>query len=367
MSFLEASASLVNFTKETNIIMESKLNHSSIEAYSNEYAKRITSEFYKKHEEINGKQIVELSNIRQINFFILKTLFENWKKETEKLESPYFNYNDKEVSEALNSLMNVLSQNISIKKNHFEPLLIKAVHETILLIFSPFEYFGKEINNPEKTRVSLEELHEISRYIKVNNHFLEALITKFMDRKIQEVYNDEAYRMLREVFEENKEPTDEDYKIYLELFSEKLPLTRNMIFEETAPVKAIEDNGKTQSANSLKKEKVKPASTNFFNQQLTLNEKLNANTKSTIADLHQKKKIENIKKHISIYQRFMFINELFDGKVEEFDKAVTTLDECNNYEEALQVIDMNYMSKYNWNMEAEEVNEFLEILTKRYN
>lgn len=346
--------------------MESKLNHSSIEAYSKSYADKIASEFYKSQEAINGRQIVELSNIRQINFLILKNLFEQWKKETEKLKSPYFNYNAPEVAEALNTFMNVLSQNIFIKRPQFEPLLNKAVHDTILLIFSPFEFFGKEINNPEKKKVSLEELQELSKYVKNNPEPLEALIALLKDRSLNEVYNDEGYKMLNDIFETNKKEVSEDYNEYLELFSKTLPLTKEMVFEEKVKEPVVEDLIPLPVNKEVPQEKEKAATTNFFNQ-LTLNEKLNANTKSTIADLHQKKKIQNIKKHISIYQRFMFINELFDGKVEEFDKAVETLDVCENYQEALHVIDQNYMSKYKWNMEAEEVNEFLEILAKRYN
>jgi hypothetical protein len=347
--------------------MESKLNHSSIEAYSTAYTQKIASDFYRSNESITGNQIVELCNIRQINFLILKNLFQKWKKETEKLQSPYFDYNDQKVKEALQSFMNVLSQNISVKRNHFEPVLKKAVHETILLIFAPFEYFGREINNPERTKISLEDLQEISRYVKVNTYPLEALVDKFKNQNVNEMYNDEAYSSLNDISLEKKDNKKENFQESLDQFSQTLPLSLDIIFEIAEEKKVEEEIKNILVDKEVPEVKEKSSPTNFFNQHLTLNEKLNNKSKATIADLHQKKKIENIKKHISIYQRFMFINELFNGKVDEFDKAVETLDVCNNYQEALHVIDKNYMKQYKWNMEAEEVNEFLEILAKRYN
>jgi hypothetical protein len=174
--------------------------------------------------------------------------------------------------------------------------------------------------------------------------------------------------MLSDIFQENKAEGTEDHKEHLDLFSETLPLTMDMVYEKIIK-EEIKEEVEIPIKEEVKEEKETTSPSNFFNQHLTLNEKLNTNTKTkaTIADLHQKKKIENIKKHISIYQRFMFINELFNGKVDEFDKAVETLDVCSNYQEALHVVDKNYIGPYKWDMEAEEVNEFLEILAKRYN
>ncbi|MDQ3395645.1 MAG: hypothetical protein M3512_16275 [Bacteroidota bacterium] len=348
--------------------MESKLNHSSIDAYSREYAEIIASDFFTNQDVIQGRQIVELCDIRQVNFFVLKVLFQKWKKETANLQSPYFDYSEKAVSDALVSFMNVLSQHISIKIDHFEPLLHKAVYDTIILIFSPFEYFSKEINNPEKSRVNLEDLLDLSRYTKINTDILEALIVKFKSKGLKEIYNDEAYNMLIDISENYKEKKTGEQKEYQDRFSEVLPLRTEMIYEVKMEKNIEGDSPVLKPSKEINGEAEKSAKINFFNQHLTLNEKLNTKSNNpTLADLHQKKKIENIKKHISIYQRFMFINELFNGKVDEFDQAVEILDVCDNFDEALEVLKKNYVNKYRWNMEAEEVNEFLDILSKRYN
>jgi hypothetical protein len=348
-----------------NNIMESKLNHSSIESYSNAYTKKVVSEFYREHDEIKGKEIVNLCKVKQINLLAIKNLFQKWKKETEKLQSPYFNYDDKEVVAALNSFMNVLSQNISIKRPHFEPLLKKAVHDTILLVFSPYDFYSKEINNPEKTRVSIDELKELSNYVKINSSLLDALIARFVSDDVEEVFNDEGFSMLNEIFEEVKtEP--EDYKEYLEKFSETIPLSLDMIYIEAERENVDEDFKFLKPKKEVREDPAKSLNANFFKEQLTLNEKFNTNTKPTLADTLQKRKIDNIKKNISINQRFMFINELFEGKVDAFNKAIDELESCHNHDEALKLIYNKYSKQYRWDQEDEEVIEFVGVVSKKF-
>src|SRR5690606_15407912 len=122
--------------------MDNKLNYNSIEAYSAAYTKKLINSFFSMEETINGKQILSLSNINQVNLLIIKNLFQKWKKETGKLQSPFFDYDNAEVKKALQHFMNVLSNNITIRKNNFEPLLKKSVTDAIFLIFSPYVFYS---------------------------------------------------------------------------------------------------------------------------------------------------------------------------------------------------------------------------------
>jgi hypothetical protein len=211
----------------------------------------------------------------------------------------------------------------------------------------------------------LDELKELSNYIKINSSLLEALIARFASDDVEEVFNDEGYSMLNEIFEEIKsEP--EDYKEYLENFSETIPLSLDMIFIEAERENVDEDFNFLKPKKEAREESAKNLNANFFKEQLTLNEKFNTNTKPTLADTLQKRKIDNIKKNISINQRFMFINELFEGKVDEFNKAIDELESCHNYDEALKLINNKYARKYQWDEEAEEVNEFVGIVGKKF-
>lgn len=350
--------------------MDNKLNHASIDAYSASYAKKIAQHYFLNEEVIKGKQILSLCNIKQTNLFIIKNLFQKWKKETEKLQSPYFDYDEPEVVTALNNFMNVLSQNIAIKRNNFEPLLKKAVQETILLIFSPYDYYSLEINNPEKTRVSLADLEEIRNYIKINPHLLQSLIARFKDDAIDEVFNDEGFSILNEINEENKD-MPEDYNPYLEKFSQTIPLALNSIYMESTQENEDEDYALLQPKFHVKEQKEPPKKQiheNFFSKFETVNDKLTtqAAPKFTIADIHLKKKIDSIKQNISINQKFMFIKELFQGNAGDFNKALEALEALSSYDVALRFLNDKYARQYKWDMESEEVLEFLDVVSKKF-
>src|SRR5690606_36685609 len=125
--------------------------------------------------------------------------------------------------------MNVLSNNITIKKAHFEPLLKKSVTDAIFLIFSPYVFYSKEINHPERTRISLDDLLEIAKYIKVNKLLLDRLILQFREQDIKEVFNDEGISIFNEVYE-NVELPSISWDEYFMKFSEIHPLTMDVIF-----------------------------------------------------------------------------------------------------------------------------------------
>src|SRR5690606_20781426 len=194
-------------------------------------------------ETINGKQILSLSNINQVNLLIIKNLFQKWKKETGKLQSPFFDYDNAEVKKALQHFMNVLSNNITIRKNNFEPLLKKSVTDAIFLIFSPYVFYSKEINHPERTRISLDDLLEIGKYIKVNKLLLDKLILQFRDQDIKEVFNDEGISIFNEVYE-NTELAPISWDEYFIQFSKVHPLSMDIIFDDAQHESLDEDFAK---------------------------------------------------------------------------------------------------------------------------
>jgi hypothetical protein len=356
--------------------MESKLNHSSIEAYSNAFSKKIVNEFFTQENAINGHQILSLTSITQVNYFIIKILFQKWRKETSKLQSPYFDYDAKDVQKSLTDFMNVLSQHISIKKNQFEPLLKKAVQDSILLIFSPYDFYSKEINNPEKSRVSLEELRQAQKYVKVNRHLLDALIARFEEDDIKEVFNDEAFDILNEVCENIKE-TPEDFDYYIQKFSEVFSLSLDTIYSDSP---SMEERGNSGDGEEIVQEDNYPSDdTKVKTNNESINEGYKASSASNLQDRADEivrssslaesmtiNKIDSLKKKITINQRFMFVRELFKGNVEEFNQALERLDNFSTYEESLAYLQKDYVVKHKWDLDSEEVVEFLELLARRY-
>jgi len=320
--------------------MESKLNHQAIDAYSKAFSKKITQSFFNTHSHINGAEILELCAFKQINLILIKNLFVTWKKENAKLRSPYFNYEHEAVKKAMKDFMNTLSKHIHIQKEHFEPLLREAVKDTLLLVFSPYDFFSKEINQREDSQLRLADLHDLSKYIKINDFLLNGLIKQFEKEHKEAVFNEEAFAIFNDVCaNSNDEP--EDVAKYLAVFSATIPLNSAEIYSEF-------DESDGREAKKI------------------LNEKYSDKANTTLSDQLTKGKYKSLKKQLSLNQRFMFVNELFAGNEQEFKSALEQLESTDTFEQSSDYIHTKLVKKYDWDEESEEVQEFMELIERKF-
>lgn len=338
--------------------MESNINHQLINQYSKSYADQLIQQFFGKKIKINGGDILHLSDTKQINYFVLKILFEKWKSEFNTLKSPYFDYESDDVQKAVNSFMNVLSKNISIGKEDFRPLLEEATYKTILLIFSPYEYYLQEINKPAFQQIFIDDLYAIEKYIKINGHLLQAYIDRFITDGIQAVFNEDAVRIFDEVCESIRD-TPEDFDQYLRELAKVAALDLNDIYSHRdVPEKELTNDEVPEETNNLNEK--------FNSKKKTLLDTLGTDKKEALIDIHINKPVEGIRKSITINQRFMFEKDLFNGDKNEFDMVVNYLDNCSTHQEAMDFINENYKKKKNWDLEKTEVIEFFGVINKRF-
>ena len=339
--------------------MENNINHQVLDSYSKAYADLLLQKSFKKGNSIIGEEILGFSPIKQINYFILKILFDKWKSEINSLRSPYFDYENAEVKKATQSLMNVLSRNILVKKDDFKSLLEEAVYSTLLLIFSPYEFFVQEISRPNVQQVSISDLMNIRKYVKINSLLLDAYIERFESDGIQAVFSEDAVKIFDEVCETIKD-TPEDFEAYQEEFSQVLKLDLNEVYSELNPAaeRVTEKEPQEAVADSINDK--------FKSSSQTLLDTLDSERKEALIDIHEKKPLDGLKKSITINQRFMFENDLFSGDKDEFEMVVNYLDNCTSNKEAMEFINENYVEKKNWDLEKEEVVEFLTVVNKRF-
>ncbi len=338
---------------------ESNINHEGIEAYASNFASKVSEDFFRKSPKINGKDILEFTPIAQVNAFILKMLLSEWKKEFSKLKSPYFDYEDAEVNQALKTFMNVLSKNIAISRADFEPLVRQAVQDAILIIYSPYDYYCKEIRKQDP--IDLAALEEANKYIKVNKHLMAAYLNKLKEKPGKELPSEDGFKLLNEVFEEIQEDP-EDFEPFTKAFSEISRLTLEVIYGQ-----------EKQDESSAQPTTEKPTSTatestalndRFAKKATTLNETLSKGEKqASLADVHEGHTVANLKSYLSLNQKFMFTKQIFGGNREAFDAAITFLDECQNRKDAVAYIKKTCKVEV---LETEEGLEFLSIVDKKY-
>jgi len=323
--------------------MDEKISLEAISLYSDAYAEKVLKKCFATKEKIDGKEILALCNIQQINLFVVRELFKVWREDTKKLKSPYFDYESPEVKEALEVFMSVLSKNISITRQYFAPLLKKAVSQTVLVVLDPYDYFSFLISGTNN-KMDVISFREEIKYLKINKAPLEKLLQKLEEQKIKEMTGNEAFAILDQILEEVNF-TPEDVDDYVQKFSEvELLNPERFYFKKTIepqPVKAPQE----KSAE----------------QKQTLHDTLGTGPKSTLVDNFQK--IQRIKDRLTINQKFMFTKVLFNGDFESFSRTIDELDQQSNITTALQHLEKVYK---NWDKESEEFHEFMEMVEKRF-
>jgi|GEM_PF-5459088 len=152
------------------------LNTDYLHQYSRELALQLSNKFFANTDVITGEQIVEFSNIKQINFLVLKILEERWEAEAMRLESPFFDYTGTEVQEGLRIFLNILSKHMRVQKKTFVAVLIEAVYDTLHLVLDPRTYYEQEIQKNSKVKVTAESYRRIIKYLQYNREIFKTFV-----------------------------------------------------------------------------------------------------------------------------------------------------------------------------------------------
>jgi hypothetical protein len=342
--------------------MDEKISLEAISLYADAYAEKVLKTFFSSKEKITGAEIITLCNVNQVNLFVVRELFRTWKEENKKLKSPYFDYDNAEVKEALENFMSVTSQHISIGQLHFSPLLKKAVSQTLLVIFDPYDFFSMLISG-KNNKLEVAPFREEIKYLKTNKAPLERLLQRLDEKGISEISGNEAFSYLDQILEEVNF-TPEDVEEFIEKFSTIVPLDPAKFY-----IPKSEEAEKLIVTHEIKTEPVKQEAPKQINKPkvvtaqatATINEKANNLSRPTIAD--NLKKIGKIKDSLTINQKFMFTKVLFHGDFELFSKAIEDLDRQDNMKGAQRYLEENYGD---WDQESEEFHEFMELVEKRF-
>jgi len=401
--------------------MSNKFHQNALSEYSRSYARRVSTDFYSNHNVINGKQILNLTPISQINLLVVSSLFDKWKADAEKFRSPYFDFSHPEVEEALRLFMNVVSQHIAVRRENLEPMLADAVKKTLILIFDPRNYFDDQLRSQPDFRLSLDAARQLTRYTQINK-FVPTSIEQRMNGK-DFVYVNQALMHLDEVLAQRGHELEKPEK-YIAALSEKVPIDLSTLIRSYDPDSPLLGQPTRSFFDAAEETNIPPAYEAQENiSQLSQNSNgginigaaplqnsyatapilngdsdvsfhqadpvspimqpspLSGRTESSdvpaimhteraeptsVAEAFHRSPIESIAKSISLNQKFRFINQLFNGQTSAYEQAIAELDKVGNYGQALDLISYRYASQFMWDMSSDEVGELVEILKRRF-
>ncbi|MFT7032338.1 MAG: hypothetical protein ACJA2S_000837 [Cyclobacteriaceae bacterium] len=416
-----------NFTNQLKIMTGNKINQKATESYSKSFSSKVLENSFPSSNAISGQQILDITPVKQVNFFILKIIFLQWQEETKKFQSPFFDYSKPEVKDSLKNLVNTLSKNILIKKDSFKTLLETAVLETLTLMYQPSSFFIKEFSNlPNVSRI--QGFKGLSKYIKIRKGIYNQIIQKLDNDGNQVITDDEVKPLVQLIMSQYSD--EEDLNAQVSGFSSILELdifereelvvekeevsSMEILIEEEVSTEIekepeeeemgsiiIEEDDlddinqdvsdqeedvliETDDYETIREEIIdeeytpileepdspsKDATINetFSEETPTVNEKFeNESQHSSIVEVHETEKISEIQKNISVNQRYMFLNDLFGGDSEEYEQALNKVENSDSFDDSVELLVQNYSKKYEWDMNSDEVKELLKVIFKRF-
>lgn len=367
--------------------MTVQINSNYLEKYAKDYAAKVCDKFFSSRQFMTGQDIVQLTNSTQVNFFVIKRLFELWQDELGKLKSnPFFDYRDVAVHEALTQFMNVLSRRIKVERSHLQPLLESAVVQAIVLATDPVGYYQSEVSKAPSGKVN-EYLRENRKYYKWHDKAVTFLIDKAGFG-----HDDSAYtRAISANYQVIKDSL-ESVNLLLATFGDILPFNLDVYLEKSVddvkPTERIEVSETKASFFEQIEEKPIPVVKEVSEPEAVEKEqiqvvvetppmrstgtsgKLDAKAlKSKFATESykgMKGAIGELSESLAINQRFMFTKELFDGNADLLRHALKSIDSSHSFDEAINLVNTRYVEELGWDTNSEEVHEFLQLIYRRF-
>lgn len=372
--------------------MIAQFNGKYLKDYATQYASLVSNRFFSERQFITGQEIIQLTSCTQVNFFIIKRLFELWQEELSKLKSsPYFDYRDIAVHEALTQFMNVLSRRIKIERSHFEPMLQTAVEQAVILATDPVVFYQNEIKKAPSGKIN-EFLRENKKYYKWHDRLITLLIDKAGFGNETEVYH-RAISANYQAIRESLEPTDlllatlGDIKAFnidlyqLESLNPVPGNTENTEKENTNATTFVDNNN---HSNVEKKESVAvPVQSSLFSPtDFSNSENSSKRVSSNMASMLNPFKLRaqfasetyrgmkgvvgELSENLALNQRFMFTKELFDGNSDLLLHALKSIEEAGSFDAAVELINARYLKEMGWEIDSEPVNEFMLLIYRKF-
>jgi len=369
--------------------MPNSLNTNALNQYAARFTATVLNEAYRNQVVIKGPELLQITPVRQVNLGILNRLFDQWKNTAIAFRSIYFDFEQEDVKSALQAFMNVVSQNIAVKRSDLEPLFLESVKEAITLLYTPENYFEERLRAMPESVFTAERAQQLIKYTAIHNGIAKSLAERLSESGSDSVYMTQVIGWLYEV--KTNAGLLDDLTPFVDQFSEVLALDSSellptSVIPATSSFKqepksffdsAFSEADSLKSTSTASTPKAEPGvavlSEIVSKTISTERDSLNSRFKVDVPKASEENrygsvqvKVENIANSIPLGQRFMFVNQLFSKNNEHFDKAIYELDMVKSFDEAENLIWHRYASKYAWDVNGEAVQALLAIVKRKF-
>jgi hypothetical protein len=310
--------------------MSEKVTLEYLKKYATEFCALTLSNAYRQKETLNGHELLKLTPIRKINQHIVGRLSAHWNGQIQTFNSPYFDFNSDEVKSALEHFSNVVSQHISLRKDHLQPWLQDVVEKTL----APLASVSALSEAEEEMVRQFSTIHPLE-IAKPEPTFPVATPAKTIS----------FFQLIDE---------------------EKVEEPATAVSARVEPVSATIE----PPAQPAAKPADKPVSQPITTRPEPLNARFQVELPEVSSDVAYgsvRIKLENIGQSISLAQRFMFVGQLFKGDFDAFSQSIGALDSAETFTAAHQLITESLAPTYGWDLKSEAVVELVSLVKRKFN
>lgn len=134
--------------------------------------------------------------------------------------------------------------------------------------------------------------------------------------------------------------------------------------KEEKPVKVSQGNI-FGGENPVTEKKIEKKIEQKETAELSLNDKLANAQKVSLAEKLQKKPIADLRTSIGLNQKFLFMNDLFEGENNAYNDAIDKLNNFSSMDDAKNYL-LSLGTKYGWDLDHSSVSQFTELVERRY-
>ena len=293
-------------------------------------------------------------------------LFDRWKDEINRLKSPYFNYEEEEVALALKAFVNKVSRHIVVRKEFFKPLVQKGIVDTLTYLLNPSEFIEQEVNKTERpTKADLLDKEKFFKLYKDTFQLWTAKINRMPEGPLDANELIKAYTSVapQQHIVQYSDPIVDKFNQLLKLTLSVAPSQQANV-EKLVKITPIETKVEISEPKTPENTVIKP----ILKPVISINDQIKQTSQAgnSIAERLSKSKIEDIKSSIPLNLKFLFINVLFDGKVNEYNDALSHIEGCSDFETTQKVLIETYGKKHKWEARTEERDEFFKIIERKF-
>lgn len=340
------------------------LNGEYAARYSAEFTKKVCNEFFESTKIISGEEITTITPCRQLNLMLIKSLFESWQEQMDRLSQiPFFDFQDEKVLSALADFMNVLSRAIKIRQEDFEPLFERSLEKTLKLAVEPMLFMEEELER--QSQKSTPDFNSLRKYLKWHADAWKPAVDVLVASTESAAWREK----LRQGFDGHfsKEAPPEDLLAPLTAI---LPLDMSqLIIWEAGPEgnadrpsqEAIEDHPPEAPLPQEEAGETLPEE-----QSMSIDPALAWARFESEEHAYMKGSIEHIRDGMGINQRIMFTKRLFQGNPDLMDQALEELDRTDSFFDAVSLMNSSFVHTLKWDVQSDEVQELLQLVFRKF-